>query len=65
MKELWREYKDWIEKTLPGNLGQFIQHKHFEKAITLFLLIGLGYLALFLMFGKELFQKISGMINAF
>lgn len=65
MKDLWREYKEWVEKTLPGGFGQFVQHKHFEKAIILFLMIGAAYLILFLVFGKELFDKFSSVINAF
>jgi len=65
MKELWREYKDWVEKKVPNSFGQFIQHRHFEKAIALFLMIGFGYLALFLIFGEELFHNFSALISAF
>lgn len=65
MKDLWQEYKDWVEKILPGSLGQFIQHRYLEKAIILFLMIGVAYTTVFFIFGNEIFNKFSSVINAF
>ena len=63
MKNQWREYKEWLDKFIPDKVSKYLWYSNFEKAILMFLVIGLLYLIGFVVFGRELFEKLGQVIN--